>query len=169
MDVHQLAVHPDLHTLTGRTQSGRYRVERLQALYVVIGMHLGVAPVCDLVGLAVPRDQCLTLLVLEDHQGLPVGGAVNALPRYIAAPALRLCSEVWQAIETAVLEEALPDVLDTPLHLGLVLGMPDSGRVGDETAALGWTLRILSGISEGICNTMVQSGGEFLYIGVGGR
>ena len=34
---------------------------------------------------------------------------------------------------------------------------------------LAWTLRILSGISEGICNTMVQSGGEFLYIGVGGR
>ena len=34
---------------------------------------------------------------------------------------------------------------------------------------LNWTLRILSGISEGICNTMVQSGGEFLYIGVGGR
>ena len=32
-----------------------------------------------------------------------------------------------------------------------------------------WTLRILSGISEGICNTLVQSGGEFLYIGVGGR
>ena len=32
-----------------------------------------------------------------------------------------------------------------------------------------WTLRILSGISERICNTMVQSGGEFLYIGVGGR
>ena len=34
---------------------------------------------------------------------------------------------------------------------------------------IGWTLRILSGISEGICNTMVQSGGEFMYIGVGGR
>ena len=33
---------------------------------------------------------------------------------------------------------------------------------------LPWTLRILSGISEGIFNTMVQSGGEFLYIGVGG-
>ncbi len=40
------------------------------------------------------------------------------------------------------------------------------GRV---VADLAWTLRILSGISEGICNTMVQSGGEFLYIGVGGR
>ena len=36
-------------------------------------------------------------------------------------------------------------------------------------SAMSWTLRILSGISEGICNTMVQSGGEFLYIGVGGR
>ena len=36
-------------------------------------------------------------------------------------------------------------------------------------SAATWTLRILSGISEGICNTMVQSGGEFLYIGVGGR
>ena len=37
------------------------------------------------------------------------------------------------------------------------------------SAQLDWTLRILSSISEGICNTMVQSGGEFLYIGVGGR
>ena len=37
------------------------------------------------------------------------------------------------------------------------------------TGSTYWTLRILSGISEGICNTMVQSGGEFLYIGVGGR
>ena len=32
-----------------------------------------------------------------------------------------------------------------------------------------WTLRILSGISEGICNTMVQSGGDSVGIGVGGR
>ena len=45
-----------------------------------------------------------------------------------------------------------------------------SGQVAGQTMAhLYWTLRILSGISEGICNTMVQSGGEFLYIGVGGR
>ena len=39
----------------------------------------------------------------------------------------------------------------------------------EDVLDLYWTLRILSGISEGICNTMVQSGGEFLYIGVGGR
>ena len=43
------------------------------------------------------------------------------------------------------------------------------GEMGRATMPLNWTLRILSGISEGICNTMVQSGGEFLYIGVGGR
>ena len=36
---------------------------------------LGVAPVRDLVGLAVPRDQGLALLVLENHQWVPVGGA----------------------------------------------------------------------------------------------
>ena len=47
-------------------------------------------------------------------------------------------------------------------------GLPhDSHRAFRHIAS--WTLRILSGISEGICNTMVQSGGEFLYIGVGGR
>ena len=38
-----------------------------------------------------------------------------------------------------------------------------------DISAQSWTLRILSGVSEGICNTLVQSGGEFLYIGVGGR
>ena len=45
----------------------------------------------------------------------------------------------------------------------------NKGKEHEEQRRLGWTLRILSGISEGICNTMVQSGGEFLYIGVGGR
>ena len=48
-----------------------------------------------------------------------------------------------------------------------ILARANVGSVYD--ALLNWTLRILSGISEGICNTMVQSGGEFLYIGVGGR
>ena len=90
VDVHQLAVDPDLHPLDGRTQCGRHRVQGLQALDVMIGMHLGIAPVRDLVGLAVLPDQDLALLVLEDQQGLPVGGAVNAEPRDIAAPALRL-------------------------------------------------------------------------------
>ena len=50
------------------------------------------------------------------------------------------------------------------LRSGLVAVIRHLTRSG-----LSWTLRILSGISEGICNTMVQSDEEFLYIGVGGR
>ena len=89
IDVHQLVVRPDLHPLTRRTQSGRHRVQGLVALDVMVLVDLGVAPVRDLVGLAVPRVQGLALLVLENHQWFPVGGAVNAEPRDIAAPALR--------------------------------------------------------------------------------
>ena len=44
---------------------------------------------------------------------------------------------MWQALEIAALEEALPDVLDAPLHLGLVLGVSHLGGVGDEVPALG--------------------------------
>ena len=39
--------------------------------------------------------------------------------------------------EVAAFEETLPDVLNPPLHLGLVLGVPNPGRVSDETAVLG--------------------------------
>ena len=60
---------------------------------------------------------------------------------------------------------------DGPVSAGLGRGWSRLRAI--ESCASGhnatWTLRILSGISEGICNTMVQSGGEFLYIGVGGR
>ena len=49
------------------------------------------------------------------------------------------------------------------------MNQQEQARIQVLNSVLDWTLRILSGISEGICNTMVQSGGEFLYIGVGGR
>ena len=62
-------------------------------------------------------------------------------------------SEVFITLESA----------DTNTYLYMQKG---TGRTSE---SFSWTLRILSGISEGICNTMVQSGGEFLYIGVGGR
>ena len=39
-------------------------------------------------------------------------------------------------MEIAALEEALPDVLHTPLHFGLVLGVSGTGRVSDETPVL---------------------------------
>ena len=62
-----------------------------------------------------------------------------------------------------------PASMDNTISVGTAF--PDSGQSpGASTIAsisirefLSWTLRILSGISEGICNTMVQSGGEFLY------
>ena len=53
--------------------------------------------------------------------------------------------------------------------LEAVMDDPDYEWLMLDASYINWTLRILSGINEGICNTMVQSGGEFLYIGVGGR
>ena len=47
----------------------------------MVGMDLGGAPVGDLVGLTVPGQQGVAHLVLEDHQGLSPGGAVDPLAR----------------------------------------------------------------------------------------
>ena len=91
----------------------------------------------DLVGHTVPREQGLALLVLEGHQGLPAGGAVDAQPRHLQAPALGLIPDIGQVFELASLEEPLPGVGDAPLDLGLVFGVARSGRVGDEAPALG--------------------------------
>ena len=80
VDSHQLAVHPDLHPLARGAQGGGHRVQGLLALDMMVLVHLGIAPVGDLVELAVPGEQGLALLVLEDHQGLAAGGAVDASP-----------------------------------------------------------------------------------------
>ena len=56
----------------------RARSTGLAALDVMVLVHLCIAPVGDLVGFAVPREQGLALLVLEHHQGLPASGAVDA-------------------------------------------------------------------------------------------
>ena len=101
------------------------------------GWTLAGAPVGDLVGLAVPGDQRLALLITEDHQGLTPGGAVHPHSGDLTAPACRFCPEVSQApAEVAALEEPFPDVLNTPLHLGLVLGVSHPGGVGDEPPVL---------------------------------
>ena len=46
----------------------------------MIEVNLCAAPVGDLVGLAVPRDQGLALFFQEDLQGLAMGGAVDEQP-----------------------------------------------------------------------------------------
>ena len=77
---------------------------------------LGLAPVGDLVGLAVPRKQGLAFLVLEDLQGLPASGAVDTQPGYVAAPRLGLLPDISQVPEIAALEEAFPHIGHTSLH-----------------------------------------------------
>ena len=103
---------------------------------MVIGLHLGRAPVSNLVGLAIPESEGVPLLILEDDQGLLPGGAMHAMPSNITTPTCRFLPQVGEAAEAAALEEALPHVLDASLHLGLVLGVTHAGRIGDEAAVL---------------------------------
>ena len=93
-------------------------------------VHLGLAPVGYLAGIAVPRDQYLALLVLEDQQWFPAGGAVEAQAGHVAAPADGLLPGVGQVPELPALEEAFPGAGHATLHFGLVLGMADPGGVG---------------------------------------
>ena len=79
----------------------------------------------------------MAFLILEDLQRPAPGGAVNPHSGDITAPASRFFPEVSQAFEVAALEEALADVLDAPLHLGLVLGVSHPGGIGDEPPVLG--------------------------------
>ena len=92
VDTHQLQAQADLHLLPGRAQGGGHRVEGVLAGHVVVGVNLGAAPVGDLVGLAVPGEQGVALLVQEDLQGLAAGGAVDAQSGDIATPAGRFQS-----------------------------------------------------------------------------
>ena len=103
----------------------------------MVWVDLGSAPVRDIAGLAVPRHQGITLLILEYRQGLPPGGAVSPRTGCLKTPALGFGSQLGQTVEIAALEEALPDVLNAPFNLGLVLGMADTSRVDDEAAVLG--------------------------------
>ena len=137
VDAHQLETQADLHLLSWRAPSGGHGVKGVLAGHVVIGMDLGAAPVGDLVGFAVPGVQGLALLVQEDLQRLTPGGAMNTQSGDVATPAGRFRTEVVQVLEFTALEEAFPDVLDAPLHLGLVPWMAHPGRIGDEAPVLG--------------------------------
>ena len=77
----------------------------------------------------------------------------------IPTPAGRLIPEVGQAPELPALEEALPDVLDAPLDMGLVLGVTHPCRVGDEAPVLG-VLKEATGESGMQCIDTRHRGGE---------
>ena len=55
----------------------------------------------------------------------------------ITAPAPGSQSHLLQTGEVAAPEEALADVLDAPLYVGLVLGVSHPGGIGDEAPVLG--------------------------------
>ena len=132
-DSHQLAAPADLHLLPRWAQGRRHRVEGVLARHVVIGMNFGGAPIGDLVGLAIPWSQRRTFLFLKDLQRLSPGGAMDTPSGDIPTPAGRLIPELGQVPELPSLEEALPDVLDAPLDVGLVPGVAYPCRVGDES------------------------------------
>ena len=70
----------------------------------MVGMDFGGAPVGDLVGLTIPGQQGMTLLVLEYHQWLSSRRAVDPLARHFQAPALGFSAQASQSIEIAALE-----------------------------------------------------------------
>jgi len=102
----------------------------------MIEVHLGGAPVGDLVGRAVPREQGIALLRFEDRQRQSTGGAVHPLPGDLPAPAHRCLAHGGYVCERFALEEALTHIRNGALHLGLVLRVTNAGRIGDEPTAL---------------------------------
>jgi len=88
----------------------------------MVGVDRGGAPVGHGVGLAVVGQQVGPLLLLEDHQRQPPGGAMDPLAGHLQTPAPRLRPQVRQVAKLAALEEPFPCVGNTPLHLGFVFG-----------------------------------------------
>ena len=97
VDAHQLAVQPDLHRLSAGTGGGRHRVEGQLALDVMARMHFDRVPVGDLIGYAAPREQGMTLLLLDDQEVVPAGGAADAPASHLEAPPGRFGPNVGQA------------------------------------------------------------------------
>ena len=62
---------------------------------------------------------------------------MDPLPGHVTTPPGRGIPEVGQIPELPALEEALPHVLDAPLHVGLVPGVTHPCGVGDEATMLG--------------------------------
>ena len=72
--------------------------------------------------------QGLAFLILEDPQRLAMGGTVHPESSNVHAPTPGCSPHLLQAGEVDTLEEALPDMLDTPLNVRLVPGMSHPGR-----------------------------------------
>ena len=98
---------------------------------------LRLPPVGHLVRFAVPGPEGGALLLHEDHERLPVGGAVGAPPCHRDAPVAGLLAQLGDITELGALEEALAHVGDVALDARFVAGMAHARRVGEEAAVLG--------------------------------
>ncbi len=135
VDAHQLAVAADPDAFADVT--GRNGVEGLLELDVVVGVDLALGPRGRIEALAAKGLERGLLDVLEDDQGALAGGAVDALARDLETPADRLALDVVAIDPLLAAEEALPQVLDSALDVGLALGVAGHGGVDHEAAMAG--------------------------------
>ena len=108
VDVRQLGVASNIHLGPRFAAGGRHRVEGVAVGDVVVGMNRGRAPVGHGVGLAVVGQQVCPLLLLEDHQRQPPGGAVDPMAGHLQAPPARLRPQVRQVAKVGNLKEPFP-------------------------------------------------------------
>ena len=118
VDANQLAVAADPDAFADVT--GGNGVEGLLELDVVIGVDLALGPDGGIEALGVKGTKRRSLRVLEDDEGPLAGGAVDALARGLEAPADRLALDVVAINPVLAAEEALTQILDAALDVGLV-------------------------------------------------
>ena len=103
--------------------------------------YFGLAPVRPgqghLVGFSVPLPELVALLLSEDGQELPAGGAVRPQPGNLKAPPAGRRPHVRKAGELRSLEEALPGVGHPTFHTRLVAGVAYPCGICDEAPVLG--------------------------------
>lgn len=115
---------------------GWHGVQGLAEADVVVGTDGDLLPGRHVVDHPVVGKQLHLLLGLEDLARQLAGRAVDAKAGNVATPALGLLSAVIEVTEPVSLIEALPDVLDPPLDVRLVLRSPHPGRVDEDAAFL---------------------------------
>ena len=117
VDADQLAVAADPDAFADVT--GGNGVEGLLELDVVIGVDFALGPHGRIESLAAEGLERGLLCVLEDDQGALAGGAVHALACGLEAPADRLALNVVAIDPLLAAEEALAQILDPALDVGL--------------------------------------------------
>lgn len=116
---------------------GRYRIESLAELDVVVRMHCAVGPARGIEAIPGDRQERGPLFLLENGERTAPRGAVDAGARDLEAPADRLTLDVFLIEPALSTEEVLSHVWDLPFDVGLALGVVGGGRIDDESSVGG--------------------------------